>query len=203
MAPHGSWLTRANALTLLRLAAAPALAAAVGAEAWAVATGLFALAVATDFADGWIARRYGEASPLGGLFDHFVDATFVTVGTAALALRGALPLALPPLIALAFAQYALDSRAAAAHGLRRSSLGRWNGIAYYVAVAVPIVRDALSLPWPGPGLVRALAWGLVASTVVSMLDRLRATRRPTTPAPPAPRTAPDSPGAGTADRSPH
>ena len=167
------WATRANALTLLRLLAAPALV-------WAIATGrlgtahaLFWLAVATDFADGWAARRWHEATPLGGLVDHAVDATFVTAGAAALAWQCVLPVALPPLIALAFLQYALDSRYLTAQGLRGSPLGRWNGIAYYVIVAVPIVRDALSLGWPGPGLVTALAWTLVASTLLSMADRLR------------------------------
>jgi hypothetical protein len=66
-------------------------------------------------------------------------------------------------------------------GLLGSALGRWNGIAYYVAVAVPLVRDALALGWPGPALVRALGWGLVATTALSMLDRsrrLRARMRP-------------------------
>jgi hypothetical protein len=54
-----------------------------------------------------------------------------------------------------------------------SRLGRWNGIAYYVIVAVPLVRDALALAWPGAELVMALGWALVASTLASMIDRLR------------------------------
>jgi hypothetical protein len=41
---------------------------------------------------------------------------------------------------------------------------------------VPLVRDALALGWPGPRLVLALGWLLVATTVVSMLDRLRLAR---------------------------
>jgi hypothetical protein len=84
-----------------------------------------------------------------------------------------LPVALAPLIALAFAQYALDSKLMRSRGLRGSALGRWNGIAYYVIVAVPVVRDALGLGWPGAGLVRALGWALVVSTLLSITDRLR------------------------------
>ena len=144
-------------------------------EAW-IAVALYALAVATDFADGWVARRYDEASPLGGLMDHAVDAVFVTSGCAALASVGVLPALLPALIAAAFVQYAVDSRVGPERPLRASWLGRWNGIAYYVILAVPIVRDALSLAWPGPGLVMALGWLLVVSTLLSMLDRLRAGR---------------------------
>jgi phosphatidylglycerophosphate synthase len=173
MAPRHRWLTRANALTLLRLLAAPALYAAIRAGDAPLASLLFAGAVATDLADGWVARRWGEATPLGALVDHAVDASFVTAGTAALALEGLLPPLLPPLIALAFVQYALDSRVFARAGLHGSALGRWNGIAYYVVVGVPVVRDALGWGWPGAWLVVALGWGLVLSTLLSMRGRLR------------------------------
>jgi cardiolipin synthase len=167
------WLTRANLLTLLRLVSAPALYLAVVGERAGMASGIFFFAVATDVADGWVARRYGEASPLGGLADHLVDAIFVTTGAAALAAGGVLPVFLAPLIAAAFTQYMLDSGALAMRGLRPSLLGRYNGIAYYVIVAVPIVRDSLDLAWPPPGLVLGLGWALVISTLLSMADRLR------------------------------
>jgi phosphatidylglycerophosphate synthase len=167
------WLTRANLLTLLRLLSAPALFLAVMDERAGIATAIFFFAVATDVADGWVARRYAESSPLGGLADHSVDAIFVTTGTAALGAADVLPVFLAPLIAAAFTQYMLDSGALAMRGLRPSSLGRYNGIAYYVIVAVPIVRDSLGLAWPPPGLVMGLGWALVVSTLLSMADRLR------------------------------
>ena len=167
------WATRANGLTLLRLLMAPLLVWAIMAERSGLAMLLFWLAVATDVADGWAARRYGEATPLGAVIDHAVDATFVTAVSAALAWQCVLPGALPPLIALAFLQYALDSRYLVAQGLRGSPLGRWNGIAYYVIVAIPIIRDTLGWGWPGAGLLRLLGWALVASTLLSMGDRLR------------------------------
>ncbi len=169
----GPWSTRANALTLVRLALAPLLVWALLTGQSLLAAGAFGLAVFTDLADGWVARRFGEASPLGGVFDHAVDATFVTCGTAALAWLGVLPAPLPALIAIAFLEYALDARFFERRGLRGSSLGRWNGIAYYVVVAVPLLRDVLSLGWPGPGLVRTLGWLLVVSTLASIADRLR------------------------------
>ena len=189
----GFWLTRANALTLLRLMAAPALCVAIVQGAELPAAVLFALAVATDFADGPVARRYGEASQLGARLDHAADAIFVTAGTAALAWVGALPAGLPPLIAIAFLHYAFDPSRGEAGALRSSALGRWNGIAYYVIVGIPVVRDALMLPWPGAGLVRALGWLLVVTTLLSIADRLRVSRA---------RRARDSRDAGRADRSP-
>ena len=171
------WRTRANALSLLRLGCAPAIAAAIVAQHAGIATALFTLAVATDLADGPVARHYGEASPLGGLLDHAIDATFCTLGLAAHAAAGVVPWLLPPLVAAAFAQYTLDSRSLAGRPLRASRLGRWNGIAYFVAVAVPIVRDTLGWSWPGPLLVWWLAAGLCATTLVSMGDRAIALAR--------------------------
>jgi len=194
MIAAGRWSTLANWMTGSRLALAPLLVVAIVAGSpWGAAL-VFALAVATDVADGRIARSRAEASPLGRALDHAVDAVFVTAGAAALASRGALPALLPILIAAAFVQYAVDSRTPAGE-LRGNRLGRWNGIAYYAAVAVPLVRDALGLGWPAPALVRALGWILVATTLVSMAGRLRLALRS--------RRAPGSRDAGRADRSPH
>ena len=170
----GRWRTWANALTLIRLALAPACALSLYGGSAAEALLYFGLAVATDLADGRVARRRGEVSDLGALLDHATDAFFVSLGLAVLASRGQVPALLPALVLLAFAQYALDSRSSAGQGLRTSSLGRWNGIAYYVLLGTPIVRDALELAWPGHALLLALGWCLVASTLVSMAARARA-----------------------------
>jgi cardiolipin synthase (CMP-forming) len=170
------WCTRANALTALRLALTPLLALAIARDRAGFAVALLALAIATDFADGVVARRYGEASPLGGLLDHAVDATLCVLGVGALAVRGAAPWALPPLIGVAFLQYVVDSRSHRGRPLRASRLGRWNGIAYYVLVATPPVRDVLGLGWPSHRLVWWLGAALVASTLLSMLDRAMARR---------------------------
>ena len=171
------WLTRANGVTFLRLVMAPLLVIAIAAEEWGIATTIFALAVMSDLADGYLARRYAESSTLGGAIDHAVDAVFVIAGTAALGVGGVLPVLLSPLIAVAFLQYALDSRVGPARPLRPSSIGRWNGIAYYVVLAVPIVRDAFDLAWPGSELVMLAGWALVLSTGISILDRLRTSFR--------------------------
>ena len=169
--------TRANALTALRLASGPLLVLALLERAPLTAAALFWLAVATDLLDGRVARRFGESSALGGFLDHVTDAAFVALGLAALALLGEGPALLPVLVAAAFAQYTLDSRVLAGSALRASALGRWNGIAYFVPIGTVVVRDALGLAWPAPGLVRALGWALVASTLLSMADRAVALTR--------------------------
>jgi len=138
-----------------------------------LALGVFVAACASDFADGALARRLRQTSSLGGLLDHATDAIFVVAGLAALSGRGLVPLLLPALVAAAFAQYAIDSRAAAGRPLRPNPIGRWNGIAYYVLLGTPLVRDAIGALWPWDTLVRAVGWLLVATTLLSMAQRLR------------------------------
>ena len=167
----GRFFTLANALTGTRLLTAPLLATAVLHEARGAAALLFGWAVLSDLMDGRLARRRGEVSNFGGLLDHSTDALFCSVSLGALAWVAVVPVPLPFLVALAFTQYMLDSRSIAGRPLRASFLGRWNGIFYFVMVGIPVVRDALGLAWPGPVLVMAIGWVLVASTVVSMGDR--------------------------------
>jgi phosphatidylglycerophosphate synthase len=168
---RGSWWTLANGLTFVRVLLAPVCATAIMGGRPGLAFGVFWLAVLTDYVDGPVARYRGEASALGGLLDHATDAFFVTLGVAALAHLGLAPVALPALIAVAFIQYTLDSRALAGHRLRTSAVGRWNGIAYYVLLGTPVVRDCFGWAWPSDALVLGLGWLLVASTVVSIIDR--------------------------------
>ncbi len=177
MRPNPDLLTVANALSAVRLVAAPACAWATLALHWPLAAGLFWLAVATDLLDGPVARRRGEASALGGLVDHATDAFFCTCVLAALATRGLAPAALPVLVAAAFVQYTLDSKALAGKALRTSRIGRYNGIAYFILAGIPITRNGLGWEWPPDGVVLMMGWALVATTFVSMADRLRALLR--------------------------
>jgi phosphatidylglycerophosphate synthase len=191
----------AHALTALRLLlAAPfawCMARGGAGFAWLAAVAIVC-AIATDLADGAVARRLGTASAAGRAFDHASDFLFVTGGLLGGALRGAFPLLLPILVAVAFTQYVVDS-----YVLRRqrqlvmSSLGRWNGVLYFVPVCGDVLVRTGLLELAGLGvlapLVGWIAWALVLSTVASIGDRLLALSR----------TAPDSPAGGTAGRSRH
>jgi len=166
-----SHLTWSNALTTLRLLTAPFFFCSVlGGHVW-FSCGLFWFAVATDVADGHLARARGEVTAFGGLLDHASDASFVSLGLAALAISGIVPVALPLLVVMAFVQYVLDSKSLAGRELRASFLGRWNGILYFVPLGVVVTREALGLYWPDDSLVHALGFALVLSTLVSMADR--------------------------------
>lgn len=132
---------------------------------------VMAVALATDFVDGPIARRRGTVSAWGGTFDHTTDFLFVTCGLFAGALRGAFPWILPVLITAAFAQYFVDSYWVHRQSqLRKSQLGRYNGMLYFVPLCIDIViRMGLSFLQP---LLTVLVWLLVLSTLVSMGQRL-------------------------------
>ena len=162
----------ANGLTALRLAAAPFAAWTVATGRWNLALALFALAVVSDALDGPLARRFGQPSSWGGLFDHGSDCAFVTLTLGGLAAGGWLPWPPVVLIPAAFLQYAFDSRALAGRPLRGSALGRINGLCYFALAGAVIVRQALALGWPPPGLLEAVAWMLAASTAISMGERL-------------------------------
>jgi phosphatidylglycerophosphate synthase len=171
------WWTLANGLTLVRLLLAPALAASLARNQAVPALVVFATAIATDLVDGRVARLRGEVTPFGGFFDHVTDAIFVATGLLVLALRGIVPLALPILLLMAFLQYSVDSRVVAGRPLRASRLGRWNGIAYFVVLGTPIIRDGLGLTFPDDALVGWIGVALVVSTLASMADRALALLR--------------------------
>ena len=137
---------------------------------------LFALlvlvvALATDYFDGPVARKTGSTSSFGRAFDHTSDCLFVTSGMFAGVSRGAFPWILPTLIAAAFTQYVIDSYWVHNQGiLRKSQLGRYNGMLYFVPPFMDIfIRLGAGFLSP---LLTVLVWGLVLSTLVSMGQRL-------------------------------
>ena len=164
----------ANALTAVRLVLAVPFAflmASGSARHAALAALALAAAIATDFLDGAVARRRGTATAAGRAFDHTADVVFVVGGLAAGATRGAFPWVFPALVAAAFVQYVADSYwVERRRALRASRLGRYNGILYFVPLGGDIlVRVGISALQP---LLTAVTWMLVASTALSMAERL-------------------------------
>lgn len=176
-----TYLTAANFLTAIRALAIVPCALAIAREHWGLAAALFTAAALSDFFDGRVARARGETSALGGLFDHATDALFVAATLAAAAGQQSVTLLLPPLVLLAFAQYALDSSVLQGRALRGSALGRINGIGYFVlagfAIGIPFVRELLPATGPAMNLLASAAWLasliLCLTTVLSMLNRAR------------------------------
>ncbi len=171
-------LTWANALTLNRLLLCLPLYFLISSESWLWASICLFFAVVSDIFDGKVARKQGNTSPLGGFFDHATDAIFVTTGCLALAQSELISFWLVWLIPIAFVQYSLDSRILSGHALRSSALGRANGIGYFVLVCSAVGSRLLEWTWL-QSIIPMFSWALVASTVVSIADRLQATIRAT------------------------
>jgi len=170
-------LTLPNSLSLSRLILAVPSFICVYRGYWLFAAIVMSLAVASDMLDGHLARRRGQVSSLGGLLDHASDAVFVTATLAALALSAVVPLVLPVLVAIAFIQYALDSRSLSGRPLRASRLGRYNGIAYYVLAGFPSMQHALAIYLLPETWFMWIGWVLTISTLASITDRFLSRRR--------------------------
>ena len=182
----GSIVNPANVLTGIRLLLIPLLVWSIIGAQWLIAATTIALAIVTDVYDGKLARHYNSASALGGFFDHATDALLVSSSAWALAQKGLVHPWLWPLIGLAFAQYALDSKILQGRVLRTSKLGKYNGIGYYVLACTAIGSQTLAavfqmplqhwpllvqcLQWLDRGVALA-AWLLLASTILSMAER--------------------------------
>lgn len=165
-------LTSADGLSLFRVLVALPSAWYVMQEQWLPAAVLIALAMLSDLADGPLARRMGNASLAGGLLDHSCDALFVSCVLASLTVSGVVPILLPVLVILSFTQYVLDSRALSGQVLRTSVLGRSNGIAYFVLLGACVFPQLVAPGLIPAGWLRAAGWLLIASTLLSMADRL-------------------------------
>jgi CDP-diacylglycerol--glycerol-3-phosphate 3-phosphatidyltransferase len=164
----------ANLLTAVRLIlVAPFVLFMAKADARSAVFALvvWVVALATDFLDGITARRRATVSAWSGTFDHTSDFLFVTGGMFAGASRGAFPWILPICITAAFIQYVIDSYWIHHQSqLRGSTLGRYNGMLYFVPPFMEIlIRLGASSLRP---LLVILVWALVLSTLVSMGQRL-------------------------------
>lgn len=81
-----------NAITVARMAVAPPLAWLIFAGREADALVLAAAAGASDALDGWLARRNGWSSRLGGLLDPIADKLLLSAGYVGFAITELLPL---------------------------------------------------------------------------------------------------------------
>ena len=169
----------ANLLTLLRLLLAMpvgwAMADSEFLPAWALALCLFA-AITSDYFDGKIARALGTASARGQIFDHSTDFLFITSGLAGAVCADLVPEILPILITVAFSQYVLDSYFLYRQkNLRMSFLGRWNGVFYFgPLLLISFARLLEDNQWTAEIVfsgLNLLTWALIASTVLSIIDR--------------------------------
>lgn len=176
-----------NLLSAARIPLALAFPLAVGRTGLTLA--VLALAATTDVVDGWLARRFDQATPVGALVDGVADKVFGVsvlsslVGAGMLSPAAALLLATRELGELPLALRVLLSRRArlAEVDRRANALGK-AATALEVVTVVAIVLDA---PARAPLLGATAACGLLAAATYWARE-IRASRADAAPAAVAP-----------------
>ncbi len=139
-------LTWPNLVTLLRLACIPLFLWLLFIdENRAAAAWLLAILGSTDWVDGWIARRFDQASAFGAAFDPIVDRLLFVVALPALIVDGSVPLIVAVLALLREALLVLLVPLVSALGMRRLDV-TWEGKTgtFLMMFAVPMFLGAAS-----------------------------------------------------------
>ncbi len=175
--PDTSGMTRSNAITSARillacvfitlfLIPAKGMAAAVlTAAMWGVAV----LAEVSDSLDGWAARRYGEVSDFGKVFDPFADVFLHASAFACLAWERRLPLLF--LILVLFREQAaslvrlLAAKDGTVMGARPG--GKAKTVSYVVVGAAALARSSIARLGILPGLDRPLEIAVLLLCIAS------------------------------------
>ncbi|GDX95741.1 hypothetical protein LBMAG47_14050 [Planctomycetia bacterium] len=183
-APLDRVWTVPNMLSALRLLLAFILFAAIERSAWPAALGLFLVAASTDWVDGWWARRFGQVSRLGRIFDPLVDKVIVCGAFVLLADRAGS--AIVPWMALVVVVRELVVTAVRAEMERAGRdfsaalSGKLKMLLQCAAIALELAARAGVAPDPdGIGLTSlaaCCAWAAVLATVWSGLEYLIAAR---------------------------
>ena len=168
-APSVALGNAANLISVSRIALAPLTVWASLKDFALLAVAFLALAALSDFFDGRVARRRGTESDIGTFIDHGADVVFILTLISFGAYLSLIPWLLPALIAIAFLQYVFDNFATQHLAMRPSRLGRYNGIAYYVLGAFVIIVHCFASELET--VLRMLAYGLVVTTILSIVSR--------------------------------
>jgi cardiolipin synthase (CMP-forming) len=159
----------AIAVTLLRFLLAPVFVWLLLRQAYAPALGIFLAASLSDALDGFLARRFGLATPLGAILDPLADKVLIACGILTMGWVGALPLWLAGIVLLRDA--AIVSGAIAyryATGSIRMDplmLSKLNTAVQFVLVLAALLAHS-GFVMPG-GWLDILVWATLATTLAS------------------------------------
>jgi CDP-diacylglycerol--glycerol-3-phosphate 3-phosphatidyltransferase len=172
-----------NALSLARLVLSIVVFALVVQRADAWATVLFLLASTTDWVDGWYARRFGQVTRLGRIFDPLVDKVLVC-GAAILVADPAGPLVPWMAVVIVVRELVVTAIRAEMEAAGSDFSAGWSGKVKMVlqCAAIALVLAARAWPeWtpfavPLSTAAGRTAWAAVIATAWSGLEYLWAAR---------------------------
>ncbi|MFM9085631.1 MAG: CDP-alcohol phosphatidyltransferase family protein [Acidimicrobiia bacterium] len=155
-----------NAITLARLACLPVVVAWLP-DRPAAAAVLLGLLGITDWVDGWVARRFGQGSEFGAVFDPSVDRLLLFAGAAAATWNDAIPAWLGIAILAREALVAVMLAGATLAGMERFPVSIWGKrYTFGLMVSVPLLilgtSDAATA-----AAARIAGWVLVAPAIVT------------------------------------
>ncbi len=174
-----------NSLTVSRICLVPLLVVVLltkfegrqilGIPAEFVGAGIFAIASLTDWADGYLARRRKQITPLGQVIDPLADKLLTSAAFISLVQMGLAPAwMVAVIIGREFAVTGLRSLSfSRGVAIPASSLGKIKMIAQVVAILALILSSAGNLPdalwWIG----QAALWLVLVTALVSAADYFR------------------------------
>jgi CDP-diacylglycerol--glycerol-3-phosphate 3-phosphatidyltransferase len=181
--PDRVW-TVPNVLSLARLILSIAVFVLIERGGHAAAAVAFVIAASTDWIDGWYARRFGQVSRLGRIFDPLVDKVLVC-GAAILVAAVDGPIRPWMAVVIVVRELVVTAIRAemerAGHDFSAGPAGKLKMVLQCVAIALVLAdRAGVGAGLAGPGAIAAAAtwaaWAAVAATVWSGLEYLRAAR---------------------------
>lgn len=197
--PSNRVWTVPNLLSAARLGLAIVLFVLIERAAHAAAAGVFLVAASTDWVDGWWARRFGQVSRLGRIFDPLVDKVIVCGAFILLAAPGA-GSAIRPWMAVVVVVRELVVTAVRAemertgHDFSAAFSGKLKMVLQCAAIALELFARAAPETTLGglglPTLATMAAWAAVTATIWSGVEYLVAARGMLTE--PEPETEPDA-----------
>jgi CDP-diacylglycerol--glycerol-3-phosphate 3-phosphatidyltransferase len=173
-----------NVLSLARLALSIVVFVLIERGSHAAAAIAFVIAASTDWIDGWYARRFGQVSRLGRIFDPLVDKVLVC-GTAILVAAGAGPIRPWMAVVIVVRELVVTAIRAemerAGHDFSAGPVGKLKMVLQCVAIALVLAdRAGFGAGLAGPGSIAAAAtwtaWAAVVATIWSGVEYLLAAR---------------------------
>jgi phosphatidylglycerophosphate synthase len=128
-------------------------------------------AALSDFADGPLARQMRSVHWFGRWLDSLADIAFVLTALTCEAQAGAIPVYIPVLIGISFAQFAIDSIVISGSAIPvKSRLGHWGGVINFALVL--LLAFAPYPRWPAI-LVREASPFLAIFYLAAIIERAR------------------------------
>jgi CDP-diacylglycerol--glycerol-3-phosphate 3-phosphatidyltransferase len=172
-------------LSAARLALAIVLFVLIERQEHAAATALFIVAASTDWIDGWWARRFGQVSRIGRIFDPLVDKVIVCGAFVLLAARGGASAIAPWMaVVVVVRELVVTAIRAEMERIGRDFSAAFSGKLKMVLQCLAIGLELAARAWPETmvagsslrALAGAMAWAAIAATIWSGVEYLLAAR---------------------------